>query len=162
MKILFFIVSFILTAALTPKLSQVRADYGDAMGDAEKVNTLHQKLATVTKADNKVMVAYKGAVMTAMAKHSKSKKEKKDFFKEGVGLLEYAVGQDPKNIEIRTIRLSIQENAPKFLRYHANIDEDKEFILKNYKTISSTEIQEFVRKYVQQSTGFSDAEKDSL
>lgn len=162
MKISFFIAFFVLMGALTPKLSQIRADYSNARGDAEKISKLHQELASVSKEDKKELVAYKGAVLTVMAKHTKSKKEKKEFFKEGAGLLEYAVAQAPNNIEIRTIRLSIQENAPKFLKYHGSIDEDKEFILKNYKTIAGAEIREFVRSYIQQSEAFSDAEKDSL
>jgi len=162
MKTFFLIIGFVILGVSTPKLSQIRADYSTGMDNANTVAVLYKTLATVTQKDNKTLVAYKGAVLTAMAKHTKGRKEKKAFFTEGAELLEYAVSQDPNNIEIRTIRLSIQENAPKFLKYHASIDEDKEFILKNYKTTANTEVKEFVRSYVLQSKGFSDAEKDTL
>ncbi len=93
------------------------------------------------------------------AKFVKSKKEKKEYFKEGVSLLESAIKVEPSNIEIRYIRLSVQENSPKFLGYHKNIEEDKQFILKNYKSISSAELKEFIKDFVMKSENFNKTEK---
>ncbi|NND88838.1 MAG: hypothetical protein HKM28_06295 [Flavobacteriaceae bacterium] len=123
---------------------------------AKKLNT---QLQGVDLSDPAILVAYKGAIMTMMAKYTRNKSEKKDFFKEGVSLLEAAVESDPNNIEIRTIRLSIQENAPKFLRYHKNISEDKQYILEHYKEVRNAELKIFVKKFVQQSSEFEDQEK---
>ena len=93
------------------------------------------------------------------AKFAKARSDKKEFFKEGISLIESAVKADGSNIEIRYIRMSVQENSPRFLGYHKNIDEDKEFILKNYKTISSTELKELVKDFVLKSENFSETEK---
>lgn len=49
-------------------------------------------------------------------------------FKEGKNMIEKAIAQDPKNAEIRVLRLGVQLNAPSFLLYHSNIDADVELI----------------------------------
>ncbi|HAV54046.1 MAG TPA: hypothetical protein DCX41_03820, partial [Aequorivita sp.] len=79
--------------------------------------------------------------------------------KEGVALIESAVSADASNVEIRYIRLSVQENSPKFLGYHKNIEEDKEFILKNYGSISSAELKETIKDFVMKSENFEQQEK---
>ena len=84
---------------------------------------------------------------------------KKRFFKQGVALIESAVKAESSNIEIRYIRLGVQENSPKFLGYHKNIEEDKDFILKNFATVSSKELREVIRDFVMKSNFFSEKEK---
>jgi hypothetical protein len=162
MKAVFLITFLVSVFVVIPKVSQIRADYSKSNGNREMIVKLHDALTSVERKDNKVLVAYKGAVLTAMAKYAKAKKDKKEFFKKGAELLEFAVYSQPNDIEIRTIRLSIQENAPKFLKYNKSIPEDKEFILKNYKKISSSSIREFVSSYVLQSKGFSSLEKEQF
>ena len=160
MKGLFLIGLFVAFFMTPPELSKVRADYVLAVGNKEITYKLNDELATVTKNDNKVLLAYRGAVLTMMAKYSKKKNSKKEFFKEGAELIEYAVTSKPDNIEIRVIRLSIQENSPKFLKYNKNIPEDKQFILNNYNTTSSKSVQKFVKVYVLESEGFNASEKE--
>ncbi|RMA65719.1 hypothetical protein [Ulvibacter antarcticus] len=142
-----------------PDLTHIRKIYGLASGNTEIIAQLEKELATVSKDDNKVLVAYKGAVLTMAAKYAKKNSDKKEFFKEGAGLIEFAIASEPENIEIRTIRLSIQEHAPKFLKYHDNISEDKEFILRHYKNTTSTAVKNFVKLYVMSSESFSEEDK---
>src|SRR5690606_37140217 len=115
----------------------IRSAYLKAVESAEITAQLGGELAKINSSNKPVLLAYKGGVSTLKAKFAKSRSDKKEFFKEGVSLIESAVKADVSNIEIRYIRMSVQENSPRFLGYHKNIDEDKEFILKNYKTISS-------------------------
>jgi hypothetical protein len=58
--------------------------------------------------------------------------------------------------------MSVQENSPRFLGYHKNIAEDKEFILKDYKTISSSDLKKLVKDFVLKSENFDDSEKKSF
>jgi len=160
MKGLLLIGLFISFFATPPELTKVRSDYVLAAGNKEITYKLYEELSTVTKNDNKVLLAYRGAVLTMMAKYAKKKNNKKEFFKEGAELIEYAVTAKPDNIEIRVIRMSIQENSPKFLKYNKNIPEDKEFILTNYKSTSSKTIRNFVKAYVLDSKGFNASEKE--
>jgi hypothetical protein len=76
--------------------------------------------------------------------------------------LEFAVSQEPENIEIRCLRLGIQENSPKFLKYRSNIQEDKTFILNQYEKTNSKAVKEFVKSYILQSTGFNTEQKQRL
>ncbi len=146
MKYLFFIffVSFISNAQ---DLKEIRTLYPKAVENADATTKLDAELAKVNSSSKSALVAYKGAVSTVKAKFAKKKSEKKDFFKTGVSLIESAVKAEPSNIEIRYIRISVQENSPKFLGYHKNIEEDKKFILKNYASISSKELKEIVKDF---------------
>src|SRR5690554_7129548 len=94
------------------------------------------------------MMAYKGAVKSLMADFAKKVKEKKEYFKEGVELIESALKTEPNNIEIRYLRLTVQEHAPRFLKYHDNISEDKKIILKNYPSIFSKELKALIQEFI--------------
>tara|TARA_R110002049_G_scaffold1687_14_gene12838 strand:- start:2193 stop:2639 length:447 start_codon:yes stop_codon:yes gene_type:complete len=142
-----------------PELTQLRQDYIEASGNIELIESLSQDLMSVSKGDKNIYVAYKGAVLAMKAKYTKGK-ERKELFKEGAELIEFAVASDSDNIEIRVVRLSIQENVPKILRYHSSISEDKEFIKKNYQLVTSKSLKNFIKGYVLQSDGFTTAEKD--
>lgn len=155
---------FFLVFAVHPPQDResIRKDYISASSDRGSAKALMDQLSSITREDQKVLVAYKGAVTALMAKYTKENPERKRLFREGVELLEYAVSQDPDNIEIRCIRLSIQENSPKFLKYGSNIEEDRSFILTNYKNTDSRAVKDFVRSYVMQSVGFNPGEKQGL
>ncbi len=78
---LFIFVFFI--GLFSPSLTKVREDYKNAFDSKEVTLQLNKELSEVKKTDDNLLVAYKGAVLTLMAKHSKNSKEKKTFFKEG-------------------------------------------------------------------------------
>jgi hypothetical protein len=159
MKYLLIIVFLISAAGTAQDLNRIRSAYPKAVESAEITDQLDGELAKVNSSNKPVLLAYKGAVSTLKAKFAKARSDKKEFFKEGISWVESAVKADGSNIEIRYIRMSVQENSPRFLGYHKNIDEDKEFILKNYKTISSTELKELVKDFVLKSENFSETEK---
>jgi len=159
MKLICFLLFVISLSPFSPDLDQIRKDFSLATNDRDSALALRDKLETVTKEDNTVLVAYKGAVSALTAKYTKNNTERKDLFKSGVLLLEFAVSQKPQNIEIRCLRLSIQENSPKFLKYRSNIEEDKTFILNHYEKTNSKAVKDFVKSYILQSSGFNTEEK---
>ena len=159
MKNLFICILLISSFCSAQELSQLRADYPKANEDESVTEKLHTLLSSVSKTDNMTMVAFKGAVLTLKAKYASGFRNKKGFFKEGAELLEFAIASEPKNIEIRCIRLGVQENAPRIVGYKKNIATDKQFIIDHYKSITSPEIKNFVKDYVVLSDGFSDSEK---
>lgn len=159
MKISTFIVCFLVVSPVSPDLAEIRKIYPLANDNEEVTQKMYDALSEISKEDKAVLVAYKGGVMSLMAKHAKGIKEKKIFFKEGVSLLEYAVEHDNDNLEIRCIRLGIQEYSPKFLKYKDDIETDKQFILDHFSSETSQEIKDFVKGYVQQSSAFSEEEK---
>jgi|SRR5690606_6133659 len=162
MKLICFLLYLLSISTFTPDLDQIRKDFKLASNDRETALALREKLKTVTKEDNMILVAYKGAVSALTAKYTKDNTERKNLFKNGVALLEFAISQKPENIEIRCLRLSIQENSPKFLKYRSNIQEDKTFILNQYEKTNSKAVKEFVKSYILQSPGFNTEEKQRL
>lgn len=143
-------------------LKEIRSQYLEAARSSEITSKLDGELLNVNSRNNSTLLAYKGAVLTLKAKFSKLKNEKKEFFKEGVFFIENAIKADSSNIEIRYLRLSVQENSPRFLGYHKNIDDDKKFILDNYSDLTSMELKEILKDYVLKSESFDENEKSEL
>lgn len=144
------------------QISEVREAYEKASDNEELTKSLHNKLESVSAKGEATLQVYKGAVMTMMAKYTKDRKEKKDFFKRGAMLIEDLILNNPKNIEARYVRLSVQENAPKFLGYHKNREEDKAFILDNFKAINNVSLKSTIRKYIENSQLFTPEEQELL
>lgn len=163
MKYTFLILfSFISILGFAQDLKEIRELYPNAAENLENTTKLAGELQTVNNTEKPVLLAYKGAVKTLKAKFTKSKSDKKEFFKEGVTLIENAVKADPENIEIRYLRLSVQENSPRFLGYHKDIEDDKEFILKNYTNTSSKDLKSILKDFSLKSESFNEVEKRSF
>lgn len=116
-------------------------------------------MSDITNQDDKVLVAYKGASITILSKYTKKVSDKIKNFKEGAKLVEYAVSIEPNSIEIRLIRLSIQENVPKIVKYNKNKSEDVAFILAHYKE-QSKPLSTYIKSFILQSKSFSEKEKN--
>lgn len=159
MRALFFILFLVSFLAQSQDLKTIRTQYPKAVESAEITAKLDGELANINSSNKPVLIAYKGAVLTLQAKFAQKNSDKKEFFKQGVSLIESAVSAESSNIELRYIRLSVQENAPKFLGYHKNIEEDKKFILKHAGSISSAELEEIVKDFVMKSENFEQNEK---
>ncbi|MBO0591067.1 hypothetical protein I2486_06560 [Cellulophaga sp. E16_2] len=163
MKLLSVLILAISIKMLSIDIDTVRSAYKEAGQDKTKIEAFNSLLLNISKDDSNVtLVAYKGASITLLAKNEKSIKNKKNLFIEGVSYIEYAIEKSPKNIELRFIRLGIQENTPKLLKYKGNIEEDKQFILKQFKNISSSNLKKHIKDYVLQSKAFSDEEKSVI
>ncbi len=144
-----------------PELAEVRKLYTDAAKSQSQADAFASKLAGVADADqNKVLVAYKGCSLTLKSKFSGVLSQKISFMKEGAKLIDAAAAAEPGNIEIRMIRLSVQESVPRIVNYRANRKEDKAMILKNYK--EAGELKEYVRNFISQSKSFTAEEKKAL
>ena len=96
------------------------------------------------------VIAFKGALLMKKSGYIKTVAKKIEVFKSGHKLLEKSINENPKNAEFRFLRLTIQENAPKILKYNDNIDEDKIIIIEKFKKLEPL-IQSFIISYAQQS-----------
>ncbi len=103
--------------------------------EAEISNMLQQLEKEKTTSLN---LAYKGTLIAKQANFAKNAAQKVKLFKTGVKLLETEITKSPKKIEYRFLRLAIQENCPKILKYNSNIENDVILITNKY---SSTENQ---------------------
>lgn len=142
-----------------PSLKTIRDLYIKASESESANKKLFKKLKTVNGDSNPTLAGYKAASMTLKAKFADKIKDKKEYFKEGAVLLESLIADYPNNIELRLIRLSIQENVPKLLNYHKNIKEDAQFIAKQLQHVRDRDQKEHIKAYVLQSDAFSSEEK---
>jgi hypothetical protein len=101
------------------------------------------------KANSNQKDAYLGALYMQMAEFEKVPKKKLETFKKGRLLLENAISKD-NSVENRFLRLMIQENCPKILKYHTNISDDVNFIKKNYAS-QSADLVKLIKDYAAQS-----------
>lgn len=110
--------------------NKIRVQYQAAVTDENTCLVLIEKLRK-EKEINNLELAYLGALETIWAKYVNNPFSKLSTFKKGKGKIEAAVKKAPNNLEIRYLRLSVQKNAPSFLGYKSNINEDTEFIKEN-------------------------------
>jgi len=159
MKFLILFLTVFCVNAQSLDLNKVRALYKEAAHDKTKVEELSSMLASVTEKSSSELLAYKGASIALQSKKAKAIKTKKKLFIEGSSLVELSIKNNPNNIETRFIRLGIQENTPKLLKYKGKIPNDKAYILKHLKNVKSKQLRTDIKDYILQSKVFSDQEK---
>ncbi|WP_286965611.1 hypothetical protein [Flavobacterium sp. UBA4854] len=142
----------------TPDLASIRKMYSDVAKSESNAKEFVAKLAGVSSNDDKILVAYKAASILLDSKFEKKLSQKMDRFKEGAKLLEATIKSDPSNIEMRMIRLSVQEDVPSITGYKKNIKEDKKFITTYYASQSAA-LKDYLKDFVLQSKSFSEKEK---
>jgi hypothetical protein len=95
-----------------------------------------------------VKTAYYAAAEMARAKYLLSPAAKLKTFKSGKKILELCLAKDSMNVEVRYIRYTIQTNAPSFLGYNQNIQNDKLFLVDHLPSLKKTDSELFTAIYV--------------
>lgn len=158
---LFLSICFLISFSNIPEIMDIRKLYATVVISESNAKEFASKLANIEKDDNKTLVAYKGASIVILSRYKKEIQEKSRNFKEGAKMVEFAVASEPNNIEIRMIRLSIQEKAPKIVNYNKNKKEDKDFLVNHYKEQSGN-LKTYIKNFMLQSKSFSTAEKQTI
>lgn len=109
---------------------------------AGDITEIDKELAALT--DNEQ--GYAGALLIRKASLAPKVKDKLKLFKEGRIKLEAALLNDPDNTEYHFLRLSIQEHAPGIVKYKANLEADKAFLIKHFSELSLV-VQRAVKDY---------------
>ena len=114
---------------------------------SDSLETVESALTSLNAENaNSLNNAYAGALTMKKAGFIKVPAKKVKIFKQGHQLLEGEIAAHPNNIEYRFLRLAVQENAPKILKYDQNIDEDKAMILANYKGLNP-QLKKHIQEY---------------
>jgi hypothetical protein len=116
-------------------------------GDIDAINS-EIDMVKNTSPNNKE--GYEGALLMKKAGFPAPPKKKLKLFKEGRMKLESALLADNENTEFHFLRLAIEENAPKIVKYHADIEKDKLFVQKNFKNLSPS-VQHAILDYCKKS-----------
>lgn len=93
-----------------------------------------------------IINAYKGSLLMKKSSFITKPKEKLAIFKTGRMLLEEEIEKQPNNIEMRLLRLIIQENCPKILKYNTQLEEDKIIIIKGFSS-SEKDLKSIIKDY---------------
>lgn len=133
----FILINFILTSNTTSSDIEIfRRNYSKASTDKLLCEDMIVQL-TKLKDKEALFLGYLGAYQTAYANHVFSPFSKLKTFKQGKSNIQAAISKDKNDVELRYIRLSIQKNAPSFLGYNDNINEDVNFIKAHLKEVDS-------------------------
>ena len=102
---------------------------------ANNVDEIDREFLVIDTSSIDEKEAYKGTLLMKKAGLVKKPKEKLRLFKEGRIKLETELHNNFNNTEYHFLRLVIQEHAPKITRYRAQLEEDADYIKKNYKNL---------------------------
>lgn len=132
------------------KVSDIRGTFFSAFssGSVEKIDAA---IAVCEKNADAMATAYRGALLMRKADLiRKGPGEKLKLFKEGHAELENLISAQPDNIELRFIRLCIQEKAPKVVRYRGQIQEDKALLIEHFSSLPQ-DVRNYVRDFAKTS-----------
>jgi hypothetical protein len=107
--------------------------YGAMAGtDAKAVDRQLKLLETAAIAEKE---GYAGALLMKKAGLVSGPKNKLQLFKQGHKKLEAVLKNDSSNVELRLLRLMIQEKSPAVLGYKGELGKDEFFIRNNFKKL---------------------------
>ncbi len=130
-------------------LDELRLLLRNGENSQKSAKTLIEKSKqAVDKTNKPIYASFQAVGNFFMAKHVFSPLKKMSYFNEGKKIMDNAVNNDPKNPEIRLMRLITQEKAPKILGYSKNIADDKKVILEEYQNIQDSELKLYIKNYL--------------
>ena len=134
--------------AQDPLLMDVRANIGIAFEDEAVCNRLYTQFTKDDLKDNILLGGYMGALRIAKSKHRSNLMKKLGLFNDGKEMLESAILKDPKNIELRFLRFTIQVNVPGFLFYNDDLENDRDLIEKNLHTMQNEPLRKRIAAFI--------------
>lgn len=114
------------------------------------LSLVNEQLSRVKASAAAEKQAYEGALLMKKAGLVPNAIDKLSLFKEGHAKLEAAIAADGNNTEYHFLRLMIQENAPKILRYNNDVEKDCQYIRTHFKNLTMT-MQRIIADYSKKS-----------
>ncbi|WP_026631598.1 hypothetical protein [Dyadobacter alkalitolerans] len=134
-----------------------KKEFYKALSSGEE-SAIDQALANLEKEKPASRInAYKGALTMKKAGFQKSVKVKVKTFKKGAYMLEDEIKSNPANTEYRFLRLTVQEHAPKVLKYNKQLDEDKQAVIGGYGKLDN-DLKAIVYNYAKDSKVLKESE----
>ena len=144
---LFIILPFI-GFADSPKLEDVRLLFHQSQESQKTCTQLIELLQPYTEKNNSLFLGYRGCATMMMAKHAINPFSKLSYFRKGKLLLEKAIQFDPKNIELRFLRYTVQYNVPSFLNYDSNQKQDRLFLLQSVNSLNDQKLKKIITSFL--------------
>jgi hypothetical protein len=150
---------------LTPKFDKdlltMRAEYYQAINSEEIAIKLDKELGAIS---NKtfLQMGYFGANKMILAKFAFWPNTKYALFVEGKAILEEAIKNDPKNIELIFLRYPVQLNAPSILDYNQNVASDKKTLVNEVKSIKDKDLKSRILVFLLSDGKLTEAERKAI
>lgn len=144
-----------------PAISEIRNLHEKAVEQEEAAEKLMQLLKPYNL-DEPLLMGYRGAAHMLMAKHVGNPFTKMSHFKKGKNIFTETIEAAPQNVELRFLRFSVQSEAPAFLGYRGNLEEDKAILLNGIHDLENGQLKRLITGYLLSSEAISDAEKRKL
>ena len=144
-----------------PAISEIRDLHEKAVEQEEAAEKL-MELVEPYNVEKPVLMGYRGAGHMLMAKHVGNPFSKMSHFKKGKNILSDAIEEAPENVELRFLRFTVQSEAPSFLGYKDNLEEDKTILLNTIQDVKDDELKKMITGYLLSSQAISNAEKRKL
>lgn len=165
MKKILFVLGLLLIASnaiFSADLIEIRNKYYLAADSKDNVNVFVDLVSDLDHEKDETILGYKGMAFMLKARYSWNPYSKFDFFKKGRVLLETAINKDKTNIELIFMRFCIQSNAPSFLFYNQNIEEDKKYIIDNWEKVNDIDLKNRIKEYMTESSECSEEEQKTF
>lgn len=146
--ILFFIGSAFLLAgtARASGLQTFDKDLFYSVMSSASLEKIEEELEIVRNSSIAEKNAYEGALLMRKAGLLKKADDKLKAFKAGRIKFETAMQADGSNPEFRFLRLTIQEHAPRVVKYFKEQDADKLAVVQGFKNLEAP-VQKAIREY---------------
>jgi hypothetical protein len=115
--------------------------------DLEKCLIFYDKVKTFKQA-TPTIAAYEAAAKALIAKHSWNPVTKISTLKEAMDMLNKAVMSDNMNLEIRFLRLYIENSLPSYIGMKNDIQADKKMIIDNIQQLDASDLNVDIIKYI--------------
>ncbi|MBL7933541.1 MAG: hypothetical protein JNL60_16670 [Bacteroidia bacterium] len=145
---IFFLVAFCSANAVNADLIRVRQLYYKASSNKADAEQLDKFLSSSPNLGGTLLSGYKGMCYMIKANHAWNPYNKLSYFVKGRDLLDEAIHKNPSNIELRFLRFCVQTNAPVFLAYSGQIDEDKAIMVKGYTQLKDEDLRQRIKNYL--------------
>jgi hypothetical protein len=144
----FFVFAFLVFLNIvSPDLKKIREHF-PLMSKQESSVTVIKEIALTSKDISVILKrAYYAAAEMTSAKYKLNPATKISTFNSGKKILEATILSDTGNVETRYIRYTIQQNAPSFLGYKANLTSDRTFLIKHLAPLRSSDPELFSSVY---------------
>lgn len=143
------------------KISEVRSLYIKATQEEAAAHKLIE-FTSHGNSSEPLMLGYRAAAHMMLAKHVGNPFKKLSNFYQGKEIFTKAVNAAPASVELRFLRFSVQAEAPAFLNYRENLEEDKKILLEQTSDLKNTGLKKMIMDYLISSQGLSDSEKEKL
>lgn len=145
-----------------PSLPELRELYQKSAKSEAAAKSFLNSISAVNDKSAPVLICYKGVAEIVQARYLINPLSKLNSFKKGKEILESGVAKDPRNLEARYLRFTIQTNVPRFLNYSSEIPADKKMLIDNVVSLKDKELKQMIVTYLRSSSYCTEEEKKSL